>query len=624
MRVPRCGRALLLVSSLGLLLPARAAQGDEGMNLLRFEPATSARDLLQTGSGRILEHLQVGGSLTFDYANAPLRVVNAADRSEHLRLVDRRLVATAAIGFGLLDRLGLAVALPMVITQSSGDLSYIGRPGDTITPAGTGNLRLIPKLSLLDESPRGFGATLLFSASIPTGDAADFLADAGPTWWPELAADYRFAPHGTVAINGGYVFRELGEFMNADVGDQITGSLGLEVPLVEQLSLVGNVFGALTVEGDHPFTQGEYPLEWLAGLRYYGPARLVVTLGGGTGLTSGFGNPRQRFFVQVGIDTPPPSLDPDLDEIVGEDDQCPDEPEDRDGFEDEDGCPDPDHDRDGVDDEVDQCLEEPEDRDGFEDEDGCPDPDNDGDGVPDTRDVCLSQAEDRDDFEDEDGCPDLDNDGDGVPDATDRCPNEAEDQDGYADEDGCPDPVHDRDHDGIPDEADRCPDEPETINGIKDDDGCPDKGVRKVMVTADEIRILDKIFFDTGKATIKKVSFSLLDQVAQTLVANPRILLIEIAGHTDDVGDDADNQALSQERAEAVLDYLLSRKVPLQRLRAKGYGETAPLVDVAAWTADKRTAKRHRRQLATARGQNRRVEFRILEQVQQLEKRVAE
>jgi len=144
------------------------------------------------------------------------------------------------------------------------------------------------------------------------------------------------------------------------------------------------------------------------------------------------------------------------------------------------------------------------------------------------------------------------------------------------------------------------------------------------MVTADEIRILDKIFFDTGKATIKKVSFSLLDQVAQTLVANPRILLIEISGHTDDVGDDADNQALSQERAEAVLDYLLSRKVPLQRLRAKGYGETAPLVDVAAWTADKRTAKRHRRQLATARGQNRRVEFRILEQVQQLEKRVAE
>jgi len=558
MRVPRCGRALLLVSSLGLLLPARAAQGDEGMNLLRFEPATSARDLLQTGSGRILEHLQVGGSLTFDYANAPLRVVNAADRSEHLRLVDRRLVATAAIGFGLLDRLELAVALPMVITQSSGDLSYIGRPGDTITPSGTGNLRLIPKLSLLDESPRGFGATLLFSASIPTGDAADFLADAGPTWWPELAVDYRFAPHGTVAINGGYVFRELGEFMNADVGDQITGSLGLEVPLVEQLSLVGNVFGALTVEGDHPFTQGEYPLEWLAGLRYYGPARLVVTLGGGTGLTSGFGNPRQRFFVQVGIATPPPSLDPDLDEIVGEDDQCPDEPEDRDGF------------------------------------------------------------------EDEDGCPDLDNDGDGVPDATDRCPNEAEDQDGYADEDGCPDPVHDRDHDGIPDEADRCPDEPETINGIKDDDGCPDKGVRKVMVTADEIRILDKIFFDTGKATIKKVSFTLLDQVAQTLVANPRILLIEIAGHTDDVGDDADNQALSQERAEAVLDYLLSRKVPLQRLRAKGYGETAPLVDVAAWTADKRTAKRHRRQLATARGQNRRVEFRILEQVQQLEKRVAE
>ena len=94
----------------------------------------------------------------------------------------------------------------------------------------------------------------------------------------------------------------------------------------------------------------------------------------------------------------------------------------------------PDRDHDGIPDHVDRCPDEPEDRDGFEDEDGCPDLDNDGDGIPDTIDRCPNEAEDGDAFEDEDGCPDLDNDKDGVFDAADRCPNEA----GPASNQGCP------------------------------------------------------------------------------------------------------------------------------------------------------------------------------------------
>lgn len=93
-----------------------------------------------------------------------------------------------------------------------------------------------------------------------------------------------------------------------------------------------------------------------------------------------------------------------------------------------------DRDADGVIDLKDKCPDEPEDKDGFEDEDGCPDPDNDLDGIPDAKDRCPNQAEDLDGFEDEDGCPDLDNDQDGVPDAADKCPNQA----GPPSHDGCP------------------------------------------------------------------------------------------------------------------------------------------------------------------------------------------
>ncbi len=98
-----------------------------------------------------------------------------------------------------------------------------------------------------------------------------------------------------------------------------------------------------------------------------------------------------------------------------------------------------DTDGDGIPDSVDKCPNEPEDKDGFQDDDGCPDPDNDGDGIPDTADKCPMQPEDKDGFQDEDGCPDPDNDGDGIPDAADKCPDQPEDKDGFQDEDGCPD-----------------------------------------------------------------------------------------------------------------------------------------------------------------------------------------
>ncbi len=89
-----------------------------------------------------------------------------------------------------------------------------------------------------------------------------------------------------------------------------------------------------------------------------------------------------------------------------------------------------DRDHDGIYDTDDKCPDQPEDRDGFQDEDGCPDPDNDGDGIPDVKDKCPNEAEDVDDFQDADGCPDPDNDNDGIPDINDACPNAPEDHKG--------------------------------------------------------------------------------------------------------------------------------------------------------------------------------------------------
>ena len=98
-----------------------------------------------------------------------------------------------------------------------------------------------------------------------------------------------------------------------------------------------------------------------------------------------------------------------------------------------------DRDGDGIPDDKDKCPDDPEDKDGFEDEDGCPDPDNDEDGILDVDDLCPNDPEDKDGFEDEDGCPDPDNDKDRILDVDDKCPNEPETYNGFQDEDGCPD-----------------------------------------------------------------------------------------------------------------------------------------------------------------------------------------
>ena len=189
---------------------------------------------------------------------------------------------------------------------------------------------------------------------------------------------------------------------------------------------------------------------------------------------------------------------------------------------------DDDPDKDGIHGDKDKCPNDPEDKDGFQDEDGCPDPDNDGDGIPDATDKCPNEAEDKDGFQDEDGCPDLDNDGDGIPDAQDKCPNEPEDKDGFQDDDGCPDP--DNDADGIPDANDKCPNEPETKNGYQDEDGCPDTIPEKMKAFSG---VIQGINFRVNSADLLPASFATLDKAILVLQEFKDVKL-EIQGHTDD------------------------------------------------------------------------------------------
>lgn len=109
--------------------------------------------------------------------------------------------------------------------------------------------------------------------------------------------------------------------------------------------------------------------------------------------------------------------------------------------------------------------------------------------------------------------------------------------------------------------------------------------------------VLNNIFFEVGKAELKPISYVELNK-AVTLMKNNRTMVIEVGGHTDNVGAEATNQSLSQKRAQAVVEYIVLAGVERERLVAKGYGESVPIADNS--TKD-------------GRAKNRRTEFVIVE-----------
>ena len=98
----------------------------------------------------------------------------------------------------------------------------------------------------------------------------------------------------------------------------------------------------------------------------------------------------------------------------------------------------------------------------------------------------------------------------------------------------------------------------------------------RAHVAAGKPVVLHNVFFETGSATLRPASAAELDRLAALLLETPS-LRIQINGHTDNVGNEAANQALSEARAKAVMDYLQSKQIAAARLRAKGFGESQPL-----------------------------------------------
>ncbi|MBJ2173926.1 OmpA family protein [Aureibaculum sp. A20] len=258
--------------------------------------------------------------------------------------------------------------------------------------------------------------------------------------------------------------------------------------------------------------------------------------------------------------------DTDSDGVYDKDDECPEVF----GLEAFNGCPDTDGD--GIKDSDDACPEVA----GLAALNGCPDAD--GDGVADKDDQCPNDAGTAAN----NGCPDAD--GDGVYDKDDECADVA----GPKENKGCPWP--DADNDGVFDKDDNCVNEA----GPASNQGCPEK-----VITVEAKAKLDEfakaIYFNSGKSTFRPGVAEKLDLIAD-IMKEFKDSNFSIDGYTDSSGSDKTNQRLSEERSKAVLDYLVGKSIPSDRLASKGFGKANPI-------ASNKTRK--------GRAQNRRVEINL-------------
>ncbi|MBW2699267.1 MAG: OmpA family protein [Deltaproteobacteria bacterium] len=607
-------RITFVVMSLMMLLvlasTAQAQAVGDGLDTERFKPSADSQGLILTegGQGELAWDFNLG--LYLHYSRQPL-VINDADGNLLYSLVDNRMAADLYFSMGVTDWLTLAVDVPVFLYQS-GETLGASNESLSLTSAGFGDIRVSPKFTLLRQSRFGVSLALSVPVTLPSGDESAYQGSDSVTVMPTVAASRTFfSDKLLVAANLGFWLKGNAEMKDLNAGHEMFYKAGAKYGFIEDWAASAELAGGARIESMGSNLPSETPMEVLAAVHYSAPLDMQVVLGGGVGALPGWGTPNFRAF--LGLSWSPRIKDQDGDGVEDEQDRCRTEkgPAENDGCpwgdsdgdgltDDQDacaktagpqenkGCPWGDADKDRVTDNVDKCPKQA----GPTDNQGCPWGDADKDGLADNLDACPEQAGP----EDNKGCPSQDSDGDGLMDYEDKCPNEAEDIDKFEDEDGCPD--LDNDQDGIADGRDKCPNEAEVINGFEDEDGCPDKGKVVVVVKKDKIEIMKKVYFATSKATIQRESFSLLDQVAQTLRAHSELKKVRIEGHTDDSGPDSFNLKLSQQRAEAVRTYLVGKGVPAERLVAEGFGETKPI-------APNKTR--------SGRSQNRRVEFVIVE-----------
>ncbi|MCP4806512.1 MAG: OmpA family protein [Proteobacteria bacterium] len=612
------------VAVAALLAPSTAAAQDaaQSVDAQRFRPAMGAGPFLTAADTEVGEAFTVGGAMTLNYANDPF-VYRYDDGRDEKKLLASVTTLNAQAWMNL-PRAQVGLDLPLHLAASGYRVGGFNAIGDA---------RLAGRVVVIERGGDGLGVAVLAHLDLPTGNDGSWLGEASTTGGGGVGATYGMGDLLFVADAG--VSSGTGEPIGPDLtwGPSLDYGVGAAWRPYSKVGVSAELDGAW-VWGQEGVS-GARPAEALGSVQIRPWKDLVVRVGGGTGITQGIGAPDVR--IVGGVAWSPSPAGPVVTSLATND---------RDG--------------DGIADDVDLCPDQAEDLNGVDDLDGCPEAgltptrivviDEAGNQVanavvelkagPSTGSFVLLDGELGRSLEP--GKYTLNVTADGFEPVSEKL---AVPEEGPHEHRVRLEPVAipgtvvvtAKDTDGLPVAArvrvlgTRRPAAPSrgnedgvteltlpsgshslviSANGYRSVEKAVTVEPRgnasvevvlqsgRVKVEGDRVVILDKVFFELDSDVIKRESFSLLDEVVETLMNHPEITLIEIQGHTDDQGADEYNLDLSMRRAQAVRTYLVQTGIEDERLMAQGYGESQHLV---AGTSEE------------ARAANRRVEFHIRE-----------
>lgn len=559
----------LIVAALAYLPKITSAQAQD-VNLERFRPPVAGNQFLSVSDPSVSANNRLSVAALADYSKAPRFFFE--ENGQYLEaqdFVQHRLTTHLLVSAELWQRLKIGFQAPFVLYQT-GDFSSNPERPQSPSGAALGDLRLdasVPLVTFAGSWPALAGRAWV---DLPTGDA-DALSTDGST---QLGLG--IALGSTIAVDAGEITYSgnLGaeqRVANARLGGDLAQDLSFGLGLGwshRELWLGAEIFGATAANSEtRAFRGTSTSVEGIA-VAGYRLGDWKARIAGGPGLQRGAGTPNYRLIFAVEYAPPralppvPPLPPPPELRLVGV-------------------RPDPATATPG------DSLGPASDTERHSGQVASTEPPS---GT--NREPGRQESAQKTTVECPSGDPShcQDSDGDGIPDADDRCPDQVGPRSLDAKKFGCP---RDGDGDGIADADDACPAEPGPSTDQPETSGCP----AAVRVAGSQIVIMQRISFESGRAAIAEISYGLLAQVSSVLSAHPEVTRIAIDGHTDNVGSEKQNTALSRQRAVAVMRWLVENGVDERRLEARGFGPRQPI--------DSNDTEAGRRM-------NRRVEFTIL------------
>lgn len=354
-RLPRLEAAALAA----LLFTPRAALAQ--LDAERFKPSITHNGFLNADGSAVRptsDRWELGAFVHYG-RNQLVAVDGTGDVDQ--QIISGRLGAEVFASVTLAEPFAIGIGLPFFVAQTGDfDPSF----------AGLGDLRIVPKLRILDDRD-GIGLAIAAEVRAPT-HTGDFSGGTRtPVVAPRLILDHQFASGFRLGANAGATVREGTDYLNIVAASEFAYTGGLEYRfggMAGKTALGAELLGGVGLVKQ---AREELPLEAFLYVKHDVSDEVGLVGGVGAGLIAGYGVPVARGF--VGLFYRPTSHDGDHDGVPDEEDRCPNEAEDHDRVQDRDGCPEEDGDSDGIPDEEDRCPSQKETINGFEDEDGCPD-----------------------------------------------------------------------------------------------------------------------------------------------------------------------------------------------------------------------------------------------------------